>query len=163
MRSRRPDGRRFLQSPPVTLFGEKIQWVETTRYLGVSLDTRLIWSLHIDQVRRKIARRLGMQGSLLNEKRDLFFRNRVLLYKQLIQPRWITRAPHWGPLSPPCPETTGVTIQVYSPCYWCQLVRNRQIHEDLGVPLFADIRPLTSNFDSKLADVGKPLLRLLDG
>jgi hypothetical protein len=34
-------------------------------------------------------------------------------------------------------------------------VSNRQIHEDLGVPLFADhIRALTASFDSKLADVG---------
>ena len=41
-------------------------------------------------------------------------------------------------------------------------VSNRQIHEDLGVPLFADhIRALTASFDSKLADVGKPLVRQL--
>ena len=40
-----------------------------------------------------------------------------------------------------------------APCY----VRNRQIHEDLCVPLFADhIRVLTMSFDSKLADVGNP-------
>jgi len=39
-------------------------------------------------------------------------------------------------------------------------VSNRQIHEDLGVPLFADhIRTLTASFDSKLADVGNPLIR----
>jgi len=57
----------------------------------------------------------------------------------------------------PCPEATGVTIQVSSSCYWCPLVRNRQICEDLGVPLFADhIRALTASFDLKLADVGKP-------
>ena len=38
-------------------------------------------------------------------------------------------------------------------------VRNGHIHEDLGVPLFADhIRALTASFDSKLADVGNPLL-----
>jgi len=38
-------------------------------------------------------------------------------------------------------------------------VRNRQIHEDLGVPLFADrIRALTASFDPKLADVGNPLV-----
>ena len=34
---------------------------------------------------------------------------------------------------------------------------NRQIHEDLGVPLFADhIRALTESFDSKLPDAGNP-------
>ena len=34
-------------------------------------------------------------------------------------------------------------------------VSNRQIHEDLGVPQFADhIKALTASFDSKGADVG---------
>jgi hypothetical protein len=42
------------------------------------------------------------------------------------------------------------------------LVRNRQIHEDLGVPLFpVHIRALTASFDSMLADVTSPLARQL--
>jgi hypothetical protein len=53
-------GRRFIQPRPVTLFGEPIQWVDTTRYLGVTLDKRLTWSPHIDQVRKKTAHRLGI-------------------------------------------------------------------------------------------------------
>jgi hypothetical protein len=41
-------------------------------------------------------------------------------------------------------------------------VSNRQIHENLGFPLFADhIRALTASCDSKLTDVGNPLLRQL--
>jgi hypothetical protein len=41
-------------------------------------------------------------------------------------------------------------------------VSNKQIHEDLGVPLLADhMRALTAGFDSKLADVGNPLVRQL--
>ena len=72
-------------------------------------------------------------------------------------PRVEVRSPH------PCPEATGVTIQVFSPCYWCPwYVSNREIHEDLGVPLFTDhIRALTASFYSKLADVGNPLVRQL--
>ena len=52
----------------------------------------------------------------------------------------------------------GVTIQVSRSRYSCpRYVSNRQIHEDLGVPLFADhIRALTERFDSKLDDVGNP-------
>jgi hypothetical protein len=59
----------------------------------------------------------------------------------------------------PCPEATGVTIQVSSPCYWCPwYISNRQIRDDLGVPVFADhIRALTASFDSTLADVGNLL------
>ena len=33
-------GRRFIHPRPVTLFGEPIQWVKTSRYLGVTLDKR---------------------------------------------------------------------------------------------------------------------------
>jgi hypothetical protein len=32
----------------ITLFGEPIQWVNTTRYLGATLDKRLTCSPHID-------------------------------------------------------------------------------------------------------------------
>jgi len=42
--------RRFIQPRPVTLFGKSIQWVDSTRYLAVTLDKRLTWSPHIDQV-----------------------------------------------------------------------------------------------------------------
>jgi hypothetical protein len=41
-------------------------------------------------------------------------------------------------------------------------VSNRQIHEDLGVPLFADhIRAMTASFDSRLADMENPLVQQL--
>jgi len=56
-------GRRFIQPRPVTLLREPIEWVDTTRYLGVTLDKGLIWSPHIDQVSKKTAQRMGMLGS----------------------------------------------------------------------------------------------------
>ena len=74
------------------------------------------------------------------------------------------RAPRGGPLPAPMPggyrcyNPSVCALLLVSPRY----VSNRQIHEDLGVPLFADhIRALTASFDSKIADVGKPLVRQL--
>jgi hypothetical protein len=78
--------RRFIHSRPVTLFGEPIQWVDTTRYLGVTLDTQRTWSPHIDQARKKNAQRMGMLRPLLNRRSNLSVRNGVLLYTQLIRP-----------------------------------------------------------------------------
>jgi hypothetical protein len=64
--------------------------------------------------------------------------------------------------SHPCPEATGVTIRLRLATGVPWYVSNRQIHEDLGVPLFADhIRALTASFDSELADVGNPIVRQL--
>ena len=54
--------RRFIQPRSVTLFGEPNEWVDTTRYLVVTLDTRLTWSPHIDQVRKEDCSKDGCAG-----------------------------------------------------------------------------------------------------
>jgi len=106
----------------------------------------------------------GYAGPLLKRKSGLSFRNVVLLYKQLIRP--MTDYPYLAWRS--AARTHVRRLQVLqtnclrhatgAPWY----VSNRQIHEDLDVPLFVDhIRALTTSFDSKLADVGNPLLRQL--
>jgi hypothetical protein len=151
-------GRRFIQPRPVILFGKPIQWVNTTRYLGLTLDTQLTWSPHIDQVRKRVAQRLYMLGPLLNRKGDLSVRNGVLLYKQLIRPMdyacpaWRSAArTHVRRLQ--VLQSKCLRLATSAPWY----VRNRQIHEDLSIPLFADhIRALTASFDWELADVGNP-------
>jgi hypothetical protein len=70
----------------VQFLGEPIQWVETARYLGVTLDTQLTWSAHVNQMGKKAAQRMGVPGPLLNRRSGLSVRNGVLLYKQLIRP-----------------------------------------------------------------------------
>ena len=55
-------------------------------------------------------------------------------------------------------QSKCLRLDTVSPWY----VSNKQTHGDLGVPLFAEhIRALTESLDSKLADVGKPLVRQL--
>ena len=123
-----------------------------------------IESPHIDQVRKKTTQRIGILGPLLNRKSDLSIRNGVLLYKQLIRPMMDYACTAWRSTA----RTHVRRLQVLqSKCLllvtgapW--YVSIRQIHEDLGVPLFADhIRALTASFDSRLADVGNPLARQL--
>jgi len=132
--------RRFIQPRPVTLFGEPIEWVDTTRYLGVTLNKGLTWSPHIDQVRKKTAQKMGMLGPLLNRKDDLPIRNRVLLYKQLIRPMMDYACPAWRSTARShvrrlkLLQTKCLRLATGAPWY----VSNRQIHEDLGVPLFAE-------------------------
>ena len=106
---------------------------------------------------------MGMFGSLLNRKSDLSVRNGVLLYKYLIRhmmdyacPAWMSAArSHVRRLQ--LLHCKCLRLATGAPWY----VSNRQIHEDLYVPLFADIRALTASFDSKLADVQNPLVRQL--
>ena len=157
-------GQRFIQPRPVTLFGEPIQWVIQLVIGGVTLDTRLTWSPHINQVRKGATQRMGMFRPFLSRKNKLSIRNRFLLYKQLIRPMMDYACPakrsgartHVRRLQ--VIQSKCLCLTTGAPWY----VRNRQIHEDLGIPLFADhIRALTENFDSRLADVGKTLVRQL--
>ena len=63
----------------------------------------------------------------------------------------------------PFPDATDVTIQMSSPFCWCPIVvSNRQMHKYLCVALFVDYKiALISRFDSKLDEVGKPLVQQL--
>jgi hypothetical protein len=105
-----------------------------------------------------------MLGLLLNRKSDLSVRNGVLLYKQLILPLMDYACPAWRSAARShvrrlqVLQSKCLRLATGAPWY----VSNRQIHEDLGVPLFADhIRALTASIDSKLADVENPLIRQL--
>jgi hypothetical protein len=146
-------GRRIPKPGLVQFLGKRIHWVDTACYLGVTLDRRLTWSPHIDQVRKKAAQRLGVLGPLLNRRSDLCMRNGVLLYKQLIRPMLDYACPIWRSAARTHVRKLQVLqfkclrIATGAPLY----IGNRQIHEDLGVPFFAEhIRALTLSYDSKL-------------
>ena len=100
-----------------------------------------------------------MLGPLLNKKSDLSVRNVVLLYKQLIRPLMNYASLAWRSVARShvrrlqVLQSKCLRLATGAPWY----VSNRQIHEDLGVPLFADhIRALTESFESRLADEGNP-------
>ena len=130
----------------------------------VILDRRVPSLPQIDQVRKMTAQTVRILGPLLSTKSDLPIRNVVLLYKQLIRPMMDYACPAWRSAV----RSHVRRLQVFqSKCLRLSTgapwyVSNRQIHEDLGVPLFADhIRALTASFDSKLADVANTLVRKL--
>jgi hypothetical protein len=115
-------------------------------------------------VRKRAAQRLGMLGPLLNRRSGLSVRNGVLLYKQLIRPMMDFTCPICRSAARSHVKKLQVLqskcLRIATNALW--YVGNRQIHEDLGIPFFADhIRALTESFDSKLADAGSPLIRQL--
>ena len=157
-------GWRVTKPRPVQFLGQPIQWVDTARYLGMIHDSRLTWSSHIVQVRRKAAQRLRVLGSILHRRSGLSIRNGVLLYKQLIRPMMDYACPIWRSAS--CSHVRKLQV-LQSKCLRIatgapRYISNVQIHEDLGVPFFAEhIRALTESYDSKLAGVGNPLVQQL--
>jgi hypothetical protein len=145
---------RRIQKPRAMQFlGDPIQWVETARYLGVTFDTQLTWSAHVSQVGKKAPQRLGVLGPLLNSRRGLSVRNGVLIYKQLILPMMDYTCPIWRSAARShvrklqVLQSKCLRIATNAPLY----VSNRQIHEDLVIPFFADrIRALRASTQSYL-------------
>jgi hypothetical protein len=91
-----------------------------------------------------------MLGPFLNRKIDLSIRNGVL-YKQLVRPMMDYACPSWRSAARShvrrleVLQSKCLRLAIGAPWY----VSSRQIHEDLGVPLFADhVRALTASFDS---------------
>jgi hypothetical protein len=88
----------------------------------------------------------------------------VLLYKQLIRPMLDCACPIWRSAAHihvrklQVLQSKCLRIATNAPWY----VSDRQIHDDSGIPFFADhIGALTEYFDSKLADARNPLVRQL--
>ena len=82
---------------------------------------------------------MSVLGPLLNSKSDLSVRNGVLLFKQLIRPMLEYACPAWRSAARTHVrriqglQSKCLRLATGAPSY----VSNRQIHEDLGVPLFA--------------------------
>jgi hypothetical protein len=105
-----------------------------------------------------------MLGPILNRRSCLSVGNGVLLYKQLIRPMMDYACPIWRSAARShvrklqVLQSKCLLIAANAPSY----DGNRQIHEDLGIPFFADhITALNESFDSKLADAGNPIVRKL--
>jgi hypothetical protein len=130
-------GRRFIQPRSVTLLGKPINWVDKTRYLGVTLDKRINWSPHIAHVSQGTAHRMGLLCPFLSRRSELSVRNGVLLYKQLILPMMECACPTWRSAARThvqrllALQSKCLHLVTGSPWY----LRNRHIHEDLGVPI----------------------------
>jgi hypothetical protein len=125
--------RRHIQKPrPVQLFGEPILWVDAARYLGVILDTRLTWSSHVDQVRKKAVQRMGVLGPLQHRRNGLSKGNGILLYKQLIRLMMDYGCPVWRFAARSHVKKLQVIqskcLRAATGAPWYMI--NRQIHED---------------------------------
>ena len=94
--TREPDGASF--SPDQLLFSESQSIGSIPSLSGVTLNKRLNWSPHIEQVSRRTGQRMDLLVPLLNRRSDLSIRNGVLLYKQLIRPLMDYACPPGGPL-----------------------------------------------------------------
>ena len=71
--------------PKLSLNGDDVEWTSSSKYLGVTLDSRLTWKEHLQNIRKKTSSKLGGVYPLLRS-RSMPLNLKVHLYKAIIRP-----------------------------------------------------------------------------
>ena len=91
--------------PPVYFDGAAIEWVQTIKYLGLTLDNRLTFNIHVNEICNKLSKFKGVFYSLSS----LVPRSVLLnLYSAFVYPVLINNIIIWGGLN----LTNGRRIQI---------------------------------------------------
>lgn len=82
--------------PPLQLHGQPIEWKEEVKYLGITLDKKLLFKRHIDTIKGKAYGKLKRLYPVLNPKSKLQYKTALTLYKTLLRPIITYACPVWG-------------------------------------------------------------------
>ena len=140
----------------VYIDNQPIQWNkkdDSVKYLGVFLDEKLTWKIHINKKLTQGYTRMNTLYPLVNSKSTLQMKSSILLYTSIIRPLVTYACPTWAAAS----STKIKKIQILQNKFlriclkapW--FMRNKQIHNDTGTPLLQDwIKIQFKNFHANL-------------
>lgn len=143
------------------LNNEPVPWVDTYKYLGIHLDSKLSWRFHIRETLKKAEAARASLSYLLALKSRLSLRNKLLLYKAFIRPI-IT----YGCMAyAGAPKSTLERLQVFQNQTLCRIVsatryiHNDVIHRNLNIrPIFSEIKKLALIFLTGRLNIPNPVL-----
>lgn len=125
--------------PNITINDTIIEWNppdQSIKYLGIHLDQRLNWNLHVNSKLAQAYSRLSMLYSLINRKSTLKPKYGILLYKSILRPLVMYACPIWG-LSISKSKLNKIQIFQNKVLRMCAnspwFIRNKQVHEEFGV------------------------------
>ncbi|GBM02815.1 hypothetical protein AVEN_51999-1 [Araneus ventricosus] len=87
--------RRKVPDPP-KLYRKAVNWSTETKYLGVTLDSRLTYDKHITNINKKTRTAKDKLYPLLDRNSKLSLKNKLLLYKTILRPIMAYASPVWG-------------------------------------------------------------------
>lgn len=117
-----------------------IPYANTAKYLGFTLDAKLKWKEHVKKKVNELKLNLRKMYWLFSPKSKITIENKLLLYQQILKPKWTYGIQLWG-----CTAKTNIKlIQTFqnkvlrlitdSPWY----IRNDDIHRDLNITTVSD-------------------------
>lgn len=135
------------------------------KYLGMFLDRKLTWGIHINKKLSECYTRLSLLYPLINRKSKLKITCSTLLYKSLIRPIIMYGSVIWGTAS----KTHINKIQVMQNkilriiCNASWFVRNDQLHTELQIPHIEEIIKVSAtNFFNNVHNCPSAIIHQLD-
>ncbi|GBN26589.1 RNA-directed DNA polymerase from mobile element jockey [Araneus ventricosus] len=106
--------RRTTPEPP-KLYRRAIPWSNDSKYLGVILDKRMTFEMHIENNRQKVNAMKATLYPLLGRKSKFSVSNKLLLYRSLVRPLMSYASPVWGAAAKKPREKNRIFPEYYSP------------------------------------------------
>ncbi|GBN19032.1 putative RNA-directed DNA polymerase from transposon X-element [Araneus ventricosus] len=153
--------RRSNPNPPM-LYRRPIPWSNSTRYLGVTLDKKLTYKDHIENIPHKYDGVKAHLYPLMGRKAKLSLRYKLLLYKALLRPVISYSSPVWGAAAKThikkLESLQNSTLRMITDVPW--FIRNKNILHDLKVPTIKDFfSKLAINFFNQIDNHSNPAIR----
>lgn len=133
----------------VKLFKEELKTTKQAKYLGLTLDTKLHFSYHINTIIRKTNAAISILYSLINKNSYVNIKNKILIYKICIRPIMVYAAPLW---SSTCKSNYKKLQTIQNRCLRLILSAEKstkisELHEKTNIKLIKDyIKDLTEDF-----------------
>jgi hypothetical protein len=134
---------------PINMNGKTIPHSQTAKYLGMTLDTKLRWKVHVKEKREELGLKYRQMYWLMGRRSAMTTYNKLVLYKQILKPVWTYGIQLWG-----CTKPINIAIIqrfqnkvlraiVNAPWY----VRNVDFHRDLKT---AEIKRFARKHEERL-------------
>ena len=131
---------RRMNPVPITINQKVIPYENNAKYLGMTLDAKLRWKVHVKKKKEEMNIKFRKMYWLLGKQSELSIHNKLILYNQILKPIWTYGAQLWG-----CTKESNIKIIqtfqnkvlrciVNAPWY----IRNKDIHRDLKIPMVAE-------------------------
>lgn len=128
------------QNLPVYMNGNAIPYANTAKYLGFTLDAKLKWKEHVKKKVNELNLNFKKMYWLLNPYSSMSMQNKILLYQQILKPKWTYGIQIWGCTAKsnlkPIQTFQNKVLRLITNCPW--YVRNVDIHRDLHIATVND-------------------------
>jgi hypothetical protein len=73
---------------PINMNDKTIPHSQTAKYLGMTLDAKLRWKVHVKKKREELGLKYRQMYWLIGTRSALTTHNKLVLYKQILKPVW---------------------------------------------------------------------------